>query len=133
MAKGILCVIDFTEPSKDALRCAVSLAKKLNDPLSILFTYRLLQPMEGEAVKMKKQIELDALKKFSDLEKEFLSDAGVAYDFKTEVGFLTDRVKEHAKKIKIDFLVVGKKLNTLQKQSIEELVENLNRPLIIVP
>ncbi|MGC4021592.1 MAG: universal stress protein [Cyclobacteriaceae bacterium] len=61
-------LVDFSESSKDALRCAVSLAQKFNEPLTILYAYRLLDGIEGEAASMKNQIENDALKKFNALE-----------------------------------------------------------------
>ncbi|MBI1766986.1 MAG: universal stress protein [Bacteroidetes bacterium] len=133
MKKGILCAIDFSASSKEALRWSINLAQKLNHHLTVLYTYRLLQPYNGEVVEMKRKIEDEALKKFSTLEKELLIDQGVSYDFKAEVGFVADRAKDHFKKNGVDLLVVGKKMNAINKQSFDELIVDLQMPLVIVP
>src|SRR5690242_3681315 len=117
MKKGILCVVDFSDSSKEALRWAIQLAQELNTHLTVLYTYRFLQPFSGEALEMKKEIEDDAAKKFAQLEKEMLLNKGVSYSVKTEVGFIADRAKDHAKKNGADLLVVGNKLNSSNKQS----------------
>ena len=82
---------------------------------------------------MKKKIVDEALKNFSDLEKELLIGKGVSYEFKTEVGFVADRAKDHVKKNGVDLLVVGQKMSTSNKQSFDELVADLQMPLVIVP
>lgn len=133
MKKGILCAIDFSTSSKEALRWSIELAKKLNHHLTILYIYRLLRPYHGDVVDMKRKIEDEALKNFSELEKELLLNQGVSYDFKTEVGFVADRAKDHVKKNGVDLLVVGQKMNSSNKQSFDELVADLQMPLVIVP
>jgi nucleotide-binding universal stress UspA family protein len=133
MKKRILCAIDFSASSKQALLWSIDLAKKLNQPLTVLYIYRFLRPYNGEVVDMKKKIEDEALKNFSELEKELLIGQGVSYDFKTEVGFVADRAKDHVKKNGVDLLVVGQKMSTSNKQSFDELVADLQMPLVIVP
>jgi len=133
MKKGILCAIDFSEASKQTLRWAVELAKRLDDHLTIIYTYRLLHPYNGEATELKKKIEEDAIKNFALLEKEQLIGKGVMYDFKTEIGFVADRAKDHVKRNGAGLLVVGKKMNSTNKQSFDELVAELQMPLVIVP
>lgn len=133
MTKGIICTIDFSESSKEALRWSVTLAKLLKTNLTILYTYRLLNPYDGEAVEFRKNIEENARQKFSCLEKEVLDGSGVKYEFKIEIGFISNRVKDHAKKNGVSFLVVGGKMNSTDKESFDELVENIHVPLMIVP
>ncbi|HTH57224.1 MAG TPA: universal stress protein [Cyclobacteriaceae bacterium] len=133
MKKGILCVVDFSESSKEALRWAIQLAQELNSHLTVLYTYRFLPPYEGEALDMKRKIEDEASKKFADLEKEMLLNRGISYTVKTEVGFIADRAKEHAKKNTADLLVVGNKMSSVYKQSIDELVAHIHMPVVIVP
>jgi nucleotide-binding universal stress UspA family protein len=82
---------------------------------------------------MRKKMEEEARQNFSTLEKEVLADSGVSYDFKVEVGFVSNRVREYAKKNGVSFLVMGKKMNSSSKESFDELAENLHVPLVIVP
>ena len=132
MTNGILCTTDFSESSKEALKWSISLAKKLGSSLTILYTYRLFK-QNGEAVAMKKKMEEEATRNFKQLEKEMLQGTGIIYNFKTEVGFVSDRVEDHAKKNSISFLVMGKNMTTGNKETFEELVGHIKIPLVIVP
>lgn len=133
MNKGVLCTIDFSESSMDALRMAMSLAQLLKSPLTILYPYRLLNTHNGEATDLKKKIEENAMRSFATLEKDILYGSGVSYEFKIEVGFISDRVKDYAKKNSVSFLVMGNKMNLSNKESFDELAEHLQMPLVIVP
>src|SRR5688572_25201429 len=132
MNNAILCTIDFSEASKDVLKYAVKLSKQFNSHITVLYTYRLLSSLKGEAVEVKKKIEEQARKNFSLLEQEILA-GRVSYDFKVEVGFVSNRVKEYAKTNGVIFLVIGKKMNGSSKESFDELAENIQVPLVIVP
>ncbi len=132
MTKGILCTTDFSDSSKEALKCSICLAMTLGAHLTILFTYRLFKQY-GEVIAMKRKIEEDAWHNFNLLEKELLAGRAISYDFKTEVGFVTDRVEEHNKKNSIGFLVMGKSMTTLNKETFDDLVAHLHIPLVIVP
>lgn len=133
MTKGVLCTIDFSESSKDALRTAVSLAQLLNTKLTIIYPYRLLNTHNGEATDLKKRIEENAQSNFLSFEKDILQGANVPYEFKVEVGFVSNRVKDYAKKNGVSFLVMGNKMNSSNKESFDELAEQIQMPLIIVP
>lgn len=133
MDNTILCTIDFSEPSKDVLMYAVNLSKQFKSHITILYTYRLLNSQNGELVDMKKKIEEQAKQNFSLLEKEVLVGSGVSYDFKIEVGFVSNRVREYAKENGVSFLVMGRKMNGRNKESFDELTENIHVPLVIVP
>ena len=121
MNNAILCTIDFSEPSQDVVKYAVNLAKQFNCHLTILYAYRLLYSKTDEAVDLRKKIEDKARQHFSLLEKEVLEGSGISYDFKMEVGFVSNRVKEYAKK------------NGNKNESFDELAENIHVPLVIVP
>jgi hypothetical protein len=133
MTKGILCSIDFSESSKEALRWSVSLAKLLKTNLTILYTYRLLNSSNGEVVQLKKRIEEEAIRSFAAIEKEILVPEGIRYSFKIEVGFVSNRVKDYDRKHGISFLVMGNKMNSFNKESFDELADSLQVPLVIVP
>lgn len=132
MSKGILCAIDFSDTSNEALRWAIDLARKLNEHLTVLYTYRLLA-RNGGALEMKKKMESEALKNFSALEKDLLMNKGVSYEFKSEVGFVADRVKHHTDKNEVDLLVIGKNSNAGSSESLEDLMKKLDVPLVVVP
>ncbi|MBS1558582.1 MAG: universal stress protein [Bacteroidetes bacterium] len=133
MEKGILCAIDFSASSADVLRWSVGFAKEMGLPLTILYAYRLQKSQLDQAIEFKKRAEADASKNFLKLEKELLANKGIAYEFKSEVGFITDRVKDHASKKGMRFLVVDQKMSTSNKESFDELLKEVQVPLIIVP
>jgi nucleotide-binding universal stress UspA family protein len=133
MMKGIICTVDFSESSRDALKWSVSLAKLLNASLTVLYTYRLLNSANGEATDLKTQIEDNARKNFAALERDILSGCGVPYEFKVEVGFVSNRVKHYAKNDAVSFVVMGNKMNTSNKETFDELAEAMAVPLVIVP
>jgi nucleotide-binding universal stress UspA family protein len=133
MNNTILCTIDFSDASKDVLQYAVNLSKQFNRHVTILYAYRLFNTHDGELMEGKKRIEDNAKQKFSSLEREVLIPSGISYDFKVEVGFVSNRVREFARKNSVDFLVMGNKMNSSSKESFDELAENLHVPLVIVP
>ena len=132
MTNEVLCAIDFSDSSKEALKWSIRFAQKLNSHLTILYTYRIFKH-NGEAIIMKRKIEEEAIKNFSALEKEVLIGEGISYDFKTEIGFIADRVEDHVKKNNVSFLVISKNMTTQSKETLDELVAHLRAPLVIVP
>lgn len=133
MTNGILCTIDFSDSSAEALKLSIGLAEKLKCHLSVLYAYRLVNKHNGEVTQMKKKIEEEASKNFSVLEKDLLKGKGISYDFKIEVGFVEDRIEDYARKNKVSFLVIGKGIATKNKETFDELLEQLKAPLVIVP
>ena len=133
MAKTILCTIDFSPSSCQALKLAATLARDLKAHLTILYTYRLIRVRNEELFDSKKKIEEEAAKNFISLEKEFLMDMDISYDFKTEIGFVADRVEAYSKKTPIGFFVIDKKMSFDSKETFNELLENMKVPILIVP
>ena len=109
LTKAIVCSIDFTESSKDALKWAVSLAALHKTHLTVLFTYRLVNSRNGEVMDLRRKIEENASRNFLLLENEILKGSGVPYDFKMEVGFVSNRIADYAKRNGASFLVMGKR------------------------
>jgi hypothetical protein len=132
MTSGILCTTDFSIASRDALKWSIDLAQKLDCHLTVLHTFRLYKH-NGEAVLLKKEMEKNAMENFKSLENELLATSGIAYDFKTEIGFMADRVEDHAKKNVVNFLVIGKNMTVQNREAFDELVEQLHVPLVIIP
>jgi hypothetical protein len=46
---------------------------------------------------------------------------------------VANRAKDHVKRNGVDLLVVGQKMSASNKQSFDELVADLQMPLVIVP
>lgn len=132
MTKGILCTIDFSPSSKEVLKWSVKLAKKLGSHLTILHAYRLFK-LNGETVAFKRKMEEEAATNFKVLETELLKNSKISYDFKTEVGFVDDRIEEHLKTNPISFLVMGKDMTIKNREAFDELMDHLKIPLVIVP
>jgi nucleotide-binding universal stress UspA family protein len=133
LGNSILCTIDLSESSKPAIRWAVALAQQLKMPLTILYTYRLLQFRNGEVLQLKRKMEDEAKQQFKEFEKELLMDRGVSYNFKIEVGFVTDRIEDHARKNSLSFLVMNKNANESGKETIDDLMEHIHVPVLLVP
>lgn len=134
MTTSILCVIDFLNSSNRALEWAVTNASKLKMHLTVLYPYRLIQPRNGESLlSMKEKLENEAVRNFRVLEEDLLINTGVCYDFKSEVGFVANRVEGYSKTHKINFLVIDKNMHTLDKESLDDLIKYLTVPLVIIP
>jgi hypothetical protein len=133
MAKTILCTTNFSTSSRHAVQWAVNLARQLKAHVTILYTYRLIKSQNGEAVQLKKKIEEEAMQHFADLEQDVLEGQNISYDFRIEVGFMTDRVEHMLQKTPVNFLVMDKEMSAKNKESFEELVEHIKIPLVIVP
>ena len=134
MMKSILCVIDFSEASMDALKWAIELSRRDGTHLHVLYPYRLLQPHKGvEMIKHKKETEQTAMKEFEVIEKKLFLEGGISFDFKPEVGFLSDRVEDRLRKNSPDLLVMSMHVSKLNKENFEELLNNLKIPLVLVP
>jgi nucleotide-binding universal stress UspA family protein len=126
--------VDFTEPSARALQWAIEAATAYHAHLSVIYPYRLQSTSKNEdMLQMKKRTEEDAAKQFAQYEREFLKGKDIQFDFRTEVGFLRDRVEDRAKKASVSLVVVSKAMNKEGKESYDELISSANIPLVIIP
>jgi nucleotide-binding universal stress UspA family protein len=132
-SRSILCTIDFSDASLQALVWAIGIAQELNVHLTILYTYRLIHTQNENVVQLKKKLEEEASLKFAQLEKDVLLGRVLSYDFKTEVGFMTDRIEDHTRQHTISFVVMDKNLGASNKEVLDDLLEHIRAPLVIVP
>lgn len=131
---SVLCVIDFSDSSRNTLRWAIANAKTHKSHLTVLYPYRLTKAQYGESViALRKKIEEEAENNFKVLEKDLLANKKLSYDFKTEIGFLADRVEEHTKSHSVVFMVIDKNLRKGNRESFDDLIESTDVPLVIVP
>lgn len=101
--------------------------------LSIRFAYRLVQSRGGDVVHLKRSIEEEARQKFLHIEHDHLTGKGVAYDFEIEVGFVSDRICDYAKKYNLNMIIMDKHVNTHSGETFEELMNSLRVPMLLIP
>ncbi len=129
----VLCVIDFSASSENTLRSALQLATKNKARITVLHPYRLNQVVKKENLgKVKRDIDEEAALNFKKI-SHVLKKGNISYDFRSEVGFLTDRVQEHLRRSNIKLLVMNKGLADVNREALNELIHQLEIPVIIVP
>jgi hypothetical protein len=135
MDSTILCVIDFSEHSKDALLQSIRLAEWYHCRLTVLYPYRLtqLKPDSDNISQLKKSIDADAVQSFTRMTSEILQKSGIPYEFRPEVGFINDRVYAFSKKHKIGMVVMSKRMTIVNRDAFNELLTQIQVPLLILP
>lgn len=131
MADSILCAIDFSDASLRALQWAIDQAKLNHYHLHILYTYRLQAAAQESAFQVKQKMVDTANKKFAEVEKERLNKKNINYDFRTEVGFLEDRLVDRIAKNSVKSVVLPKVL-CKGNDSLTEVLEHVGVPVVIV-
>jgi len=129
---SLLCLTDFSKSSDRALRWSIQMAEQMKAHITILHTFRLLQS-HVNALKLKQECEQRAQHDFQALEKNMLQGHAVTYEFKSEVGFIIDRIEDYATKHTIDLLVISKELGDENKEIFEDLVHRTKMPFAIIP
>lgn len=133
MSKSILCAIDFSESSLNALKWAAEFSAKFNSHLTVLYPYRLLQISKEDVMELKKKnVEL-ATRKFEALENDYLNGKVTSFEFSAEVGFLTDRIEDHLRKNHILMMVIGKNMNSTSQENLDDLINNVKVPVVVIP
>ena len=136
--KTILCAIDFSESSLQALKWTMRMAQLAQAQVTVLFCYRLIAAEDDpETLYLKKKIENDALKKFNDLEKKLGNGQAVPYQFITEVGFFPFRIEVFIRKSPVNLLVLGNSIvenfDEYKNLSFEQFLKDCSVPVVIVP
>ncbi len=132
-AKNILCTLDFSDSTDQAMEWGILMARQLKAHLTFLYTFRLIQSNSGELMKLKHTMEDEARKKFELLEKKYLQDKKISYDFQIEIGFISDRIEDHASKNNLNFVVLGKRNNANDHETLQELVDHIHVPMLLLP
>jgi hypothetical protein len=133
MSKTILCTTDLNGSSGQTVQWAVKMAQQLGFHLTILYTYRLVESKKGEVLQMKKRMEEEARLRFKEIEKLYLQNQNIDYDFKVEIGFVEDRIEEHARRNNLSVLVINKNMISYHSESMNELIENIQVPTLVIP
>ena len=135
--KAILCALDFSDASGEALNEAIRLAAEKKTNLIVLYTYRLLYAKGVEVSEYRRNVELKARENFDVLIKNLKTHPEVPYEFIIEIGFLSDRIESMVKRNKVECLVLCEKLAASmyeqQGLSFEHFSASLNIPVLIIP
>ena len=134
----ILCAIDFSESSLQALKWTLKMARLTRATVTVLFCYRLIAIGDDEeTLDLKKNMENEALKKFNEIEKKLMKGQAVSYQFVTEVGFFPFRIEMFIRKSPVGLLVMGNSIiqnfDEYKNLSFEQFLKNSNVPVVIVP
>ena len=135
--KTILCAIDFSESSIQALRWTLKEAKLIDARVTILFCYRLISDQSKSVLDLKRLIELDANQKFRKIEAEIVHGNGPAYQFITEVGFFSSRIASLIENTPVCMVVIGNSIieffNDNHNPSFETFLMTSLIPVVILP
>jgi hypothetical protein len=134
LAPSVLFLTDFSDASKEALRWAGHLAAFHHANLRVIYPYRLTQLSGSDnLVQLKHNIELEAKNNFSKMAEVVFKEGEFQYDFNAEVGFINDRVYSYTKKSDILVVVLSKKMASTNREALNELLDHLRAPLLVVP
>lgn len=131
----VLCAFNLGESADSVVKSAVAHSVRLNLPLMILCSYRLIQTNASEeVVAVKKRFERMAFKQIKSISTP---DTGIQPSFRTEIGFLSDRVESFIKAGKVNLLVVGNSTAaTIYEHkglTLKEFVKKINVPVLVIP
>ncbi len=136
MEGRILCPIDFSESSIDALRCALEIARKERLGVVVLYSYRLIQTdQDEEIIEFKNKTEAAAKEKFSAFEHLFQNGVTTDHEFVVEIGFFSDCISRQIRTKPITKIVIDNKMRPLLNDSHlnqEPFLRSLPIPVVVV-
>jgi hypothetical protein len=135
--KPVLCALDFSESSPWVIRSAIEVALRHRTNLIVLFSYRLVQPFEGTIGEYRKNVESKARASFEELINKVSVQENVKYEFRSEIGFLSDRIEAYVEKNDVGVIVIGHEManamNDHKRMSLQQFINNIKVPILIIP
>lgn len=132
----VLCVIDLTPASVSVLGVAAGLANRFQAPLTVLYPYRIM-PHKDPIADYRKSLLQKAQNDFTELERKLHLNGSLQYEFRAEVGFLSDRVEAFFRQHPVLFVVMSEKMalehNESGLNSLQELMNRIPVPVLVVP
>lgn len=114
MKGKILCPIDFSESSIEALKYAIEMAKREERGVTVLYSYRLIEPDQGDGIlKFRNRVEMRARARFCMLEPFFHNGTVTDHEFLIEIGFFSDCILRQVRNERIDKIVIDDKMRRL--------------------
>ena len=135
--KPILCALDFSESSLEVMKVAFEIGTRFDSPVTGLFSYRLIQLPDVAIAEYRKSTEARALQDFCALIRKLNINESVKYEFRSEIGFLSDRLEVYGQQNKIGLIVMSQEMagsiHEHKNLSLQDFVKALKIPLFIVP
>ncbi|QOI96079.1 MAG: universal stress protein [Flammeovirgaceae bacterium] len=132
----VLCALDFSENSPVVLKAAVNLAAHFHTRLIVLYAYRII-PENETIADYRRTIVKKAQENFAQLEKKLGLNGSIPYEFRAEVGFLSDRIKSSVQANRVGFVVIGQRLASeiieQKGMTLEGFIGQAPVPVLIVP
>lgn len=136
MKGRILCPIDFSEASIEALKCAIEIARKERMGITVLFSYRLIEMEQGEEIMhFKNKMEASAREKFSAIEHFFDNGVSTDYEFVIEIGFFSDCISRQIRTAPVAKVVIANGMRPLLNDkhlNQTPFLYSLSVPVIVV-
>jgi hypothetical protein len=130
----VLCIVDFSDASRNALQAAITIAEATKSRVTALYPYRLNQPRNVPDVsKWKKSLEEDAVNSFNRMTGSLLKESGISWQFRPEVGFVDDRIEAFAIKNNVGIIVISGELASKSDGALMDVLEKITTPLLVVP
>lgn len=130
----LLCIVDFKEESSYVLHAAIKIAAASHAQLTVLYPYRLNQVRSvPEVGQWKKSIDSDAKNNFTRMTDTLLKEYNIECEFKSEVGFVNDRVSAHMEHHRVGMIIVGKQMVMTNRESMSTMFDRLDCPFLVIP
>ncbi len=138
MKDHILCAIDFSESSVNALRWANKIAGGTAADLAVLYSYRLIQTGKvADILSFQRKTEEEAKRSYLALSAGVKNGTAVPSSFITEIGFYSDNIEKFVRKNPSSVVVLSEKLAREiydhKGQPLLSFLGTLQVPLFIVP
>ena len=138
MKDQVLCAIDFSESSIQALRWANKLAAGTGANLAVQYSYRLIQQGDlPDVLSFKRKTEAESRVKFSEIEKTVFHENGAQKSFITEIGFYSDNIENFIRKNPSTIIVLSEDLAESiydhKGETLIDFLKGLHVPLLVVP
>ena len=141
MFKSIICPVDFSESSVNALAFALDIAQSNQSELVVLYTYRLISGSNDKPVSnkitLKKEQEEIANRRIEELKAQFPEIAKVKHTILSEVGFISDRLAMAIDKYNADLIVLTENIKQRLQERWEVNNENalarFHCPVLLIP
>ncbi len=140
--KNILVPIDFSKCAKNALRAAISIAKKSNAKIHLVNAVHVHSPHPeitgGLIEEIVADYEVQVRDSFRELESEIIELKDVPYEVDRFVAYLTDAIYTETQNKSIDLIVMGTRGEHTEMEQLlgtraTDVIQAISVPILIIP